>query len=145
VQADVDLRPGGAEVAQEGGEDAHADRLVGADTERAGLADDDRRDVSPRCVQPGDDRLGVLDERRADLGEDGGPPTAGAVEDRGADDAFEHGDLLADRRLGVAECRRRGGERALACDRSQGGQMAELEPEPVIRFHELNGKLPDWR
>lgn len=54
------------------------------------------------------------------LGEADRPAPAQAVEQRRAHDPLQRGDLLADRGLRVAEQVRRGPERAVLGDRSQG-------------------------
>ena len=53
-----------------------------------------------------------------------------------ADEPLERLDLLADRGLRVAERLGRPAERALARDRLERGQMAHLDAEPTIRFHD---------
>ena len=58
------------------------------------------------------------------------PP--GRSNSRAPDVALERGDLLADRRLGVAERERRRAERALLRDRPQRGEVAYLDAEPGI-------------
>ena len=67
----------------------------------------------------------------AGLGQRDGPRAAGTVDQPLADDPLQHRDLLADRRLRVAELARGAAERALLGDRLQGDQVTQLEPEPV--------------
>ncbi len=55
-------------------------------------------------------------------------PAAWTFEQLHVGDSLEDRDLLADRRLGVAEPASRGRERAGLDDRLQGGQMAKLDP-----------------
>ena len=52
---------------------------------------------------------------------------AGAIEDGAADRSLEGGDLLADRRLGVAEPLGRASERAFGGDGVEGQEVAQLE------------------
>ena len=76
---------------------------------------------------------------------EGEPPRVGEVDAAGAarpleqlgpDDPLERRDLLAHRGLGVAEAGRGGADAALAGDRLERGQVAELDAEPVIDSHE---------
>ena len=75
------------------------------------------------------------EEQPAGLGQRDGARAAGALDELLADDPLERGDLLADRRLGVAEPLRRPAERAFRRDRLQRGEVPELDAEPTIRFH----------
>ena len=52
---------------------------------------------------------------------------AGPVEDRAADGLLQRGDLLADRRLGVAEAERRPSERTLVGYRGEGGEVPQFD------------------
>ena len=105
-----------------------------ADPQRARLAGAERGDVGARRVEPRDDRLRVPEEQLAGLGERDGPRTAGALDERLADDPLERRDLLADGRLRVAEPLRGAAERALARDRVERGEVANLDAEPLIRL-----------
>ncbi len=62
----------------------------------------------------------------------------GAVEHLLADRPLERGDLLADRRLGVAEPLGGPGERALGGDRIERQQVPEVEVAPRRHEHKLN-------
>ena len=53
-----------------------------------------------------------------------------ARDERGADDALERLQLLADRRLRVAEARRGAADGTLARDRIQRREVPEIEPGP---------------
>ena len=53
-----------------------------------------------------------------------------------ADESLQGLDLLADRRLGVAERDGSAAERALAGDGLQSCKVTELDAEPTIRFHD---------
>ena len=116
------------------GEDLRADALVRADPQRAGLAGVERGEIGLRGLEARGDRVGVAEEQLARLGQRDGPRAARAVDQLLADDPLEHRDLLADRRLRVAELLGGAAERALLGDRLQGDQMAELEPEPADQF-----------
>ena len=102
-EADVDLGPFGGEAREQPGEDACADRLVGADAERTGIAGGERLEVGARRLQSRHDPLRVTEEQGARLRQGHGPRTSGALDQTLADDALEGCDLLTDRRLRVAE------------------------------------------
>src|SRR5581483_5056616 len=104
-QGHVDLRPVRAEAAQERGDDARADALVRPDAERAGVTGPERAQVRLRGAEPRGDRARVRERDRA--------RATGTIHEPLADDPFEDGDLLADRRLRVAEPPRVPSERAL--------------------------------
>ena len=61
---------------------------------------------------------------------------AGALDELGADDALERLDLLADRRLGVAEPLGGTAEGSLLGDRLERREMTNLDTEPSIRAHD---------
>ena len=65
-----------------------------------------------------------------------GARAARALDEPLADDPLERRDLLADRRLRVAEPFRRAAERALVRERLQRCEVADLDAEPTIRFHD---------
>ena len=75
-------------------------------------------------------------QQRAGLCERHGAGAAGALDELLADDALERRDLLADRGLRVAEPGGRAAERALRGDRLQGGEVPDLDAEPLIVFHD---------
>ena len=133
-EPELDSRPVREEAPHDAGEDARADRLVGADPERPRLAGAERGDVGPRRVEPRDDRLGVAEQEHPCLGERDRARTAGPLDERLADDALERRDLLADGRLGVAEPLGRATERPFARDCVEGGEVAHLDSEPLIRL-----------
>ena len=87
-------------------------------------------------VELGDDRIGVAEQEAARVGEVDGAGAARAVDELLADAPLEAGDLLAHRRLRVAELAGGGAERARAPDRLEGGQMAKLDAEKAITFHD---------
>ena len=124
AHAHSDARPLRAKAADEGGEEARADALVDADAKRSGCALRECRHVCPCGVELGDDRVGVAEQQEPGLGRLHAPGAAGTVEEPLADDSLELRDLLADRRLGVAELTRRAAERAGARDRFQSREMA---------------------
>ena len=87
------------------------------------------------AAAPGSRRRGAAGSGPASVSEIGrGPP--GPLDQPQPDDALERRDLLRDRRLRVAETLRRPPERALVGDRLERDEMAQVEPEPAIRFHD---------
>ncbi len=121
-----------------------SDALVDAHAERARLTGAEGVHVCPGRGEARDDRLGVSEQQLSRLGERHLARPPGALDELLADDPLEGRDLLADRRLGVAERDRRAAERRLTRDGLQRDQVAKLDPEPTIRVHD--GKVPkhDW-
>ena len=70
------------------------------------------------------------------LGQRDRPRAAGALDEPQPDDALERRDLLRDGRLRVAEPLGRPAERALVGDRLERDEVAQVESEPAIRFHD---------
>ena len=90
----------------------------------------DRLELGLGVGQPGEDRVGVLDERTARVGE---PDAAGvALDEPGAGLAFERGDLLRDGGLGVGERIGGGGERAAGGDLAQDAHSADIEHKRTL-------------
>ena len=79
----------------------------------------------------------MAEQQAAGLGHRDGPRPAGTLDELLADDPLERRDLLADRRLRVAEAARGAAERALLRKRLQRREMAQLDAEPAIGFHLL--------
>ena len=138
---DAHLDPGPVllEAAEEAREDAGADALVDADAERAGGALGERGHVRLGGVELGDDRVGVAEEEAARVRQVDRPRAARAVDEPLPDGPLELGDLLAHRRLRVAELAR-GARRTNACrpTASSAAEMAQLDPEKSITFHDRN-------
>ena len=139
---ELDARPRRAEAAHQRRQDALADGLVRPDPERPGLARGQRGEVRLGRLEPGDDRLRVAEQELAGLGERYRPRPAGTVEEALPDDPLEGRDLLADRRLRVAEALCRAAERPRLRDRLEGGEMPQFDPEPPIRFHDRHQTIP---
>ena len=76
----------------------------------------------------------VPEQQPAGLGQRDRPRAAGPLDQLLADDPLERRDLLADRRLRVAELDRGAAERALGLDGVERGQMAQLDSEPVVEL-----------
>ena len=102
------------------------------DAQRPGLAGAERRHVGPRRVEPGDDRLGVAEQQLAGLRHRDRPRPARAARQLLADDPLERGDLLADRRLRVAELLGGAPERAGPRHRLERREVPHLDAEPVV-------------
>ena len=124
------------EAAQESRDDLRADALERPDAEPAGVARLERAHVRLRGEQARLDRLGVPEEDPARLGQRDRPRAAGPLDQPHADDALERRDLLRDRRLRVPELLGGPPERALVRDRLERDEMAKIEPEPAISFHD---------
>ena len=73
----------------------------------------------------------MAEEELAGFGHRDGTRAAGALDELLADDPLERRDLLAHRRLGVAELERGTSEGARAGDGLERGKMAELDAEPA--------------
>ena len=136
AEHDLDLRMRLGEPSKKGRDDAGADTLEGADAEPAGVTGLERLHVRLGGEQARLDGVRVAQEDRAGLGERDGAGAAGALDELEPDDALERRDLLRDRRLRVAEALGGSAERALVRDRLQRHQMAQVEAEPAIRFHD---------
>ena len=132
----LDARPLLAEPAQQQRQHLGADALHQADVQGAALAGEQRGDVGLGGVQPGDDRPGVHHQRLPDRGQPDPPGPARPLQQRRADGALEGGDLLADRRLGVAEPQR--GRAEGRCRRPPAGRPAGGCPSPAGRsYHQV--------
>ena len=131
-EPELDLRPVGAEPPHHLGQHARADALVRPDAQRPGLAGAQREHVGPGGGEAVDDRLGVTKEQRSGLGHRDRARPAGALDEPLADDALERRDLLADRRLRVAELRGGAAERAGARDGLERREVPDLDAEPVV-------------
>ena len=127
AHADADSRPLRAEAADESGEEVRADALEDADAQRSRLSFGERGHVGAGRVEPGHDRVGVAEQEEPRLGRLHLARAARAVEELLPDDALELRDLLAHRRLRVAELARRGAERPRPHDRLQRREMAQLD------------------
>ena len=121
------------------------DALVGADAERPGRALGERGEIRLRGLHPRDDRLRVAQQQLPGLGERDRPRAARPLDQLLADGALERRDLLADRRLRVAERRRRTAERAVLRDGLESEQMAQLDAEKTISFHNGTHRNIDLR
>ena len=131
---ELDAQPGCglAQTTDDRRQRPHRDALEDADVDRAGVAFRERAQVGPGRRHPCEDHHRVLVHELAGSREPHLPGAAGTVEQRSAHDPFEARDLLADRRLGVAESSRGGSERPLFDDGAEGDEMAELEARQII-------------
>ncbi len=137
-QLDRDVRPCLRERPQEPWENARADALERADAERARRALGERGQVGLGGLEARDDSRRVAEEELARLGQGDAPGAAGPLDEPLADHALERLDLLADRRLRVAEPFRGTAERALFGHGLESRQMPQFDPEPSIRSHDRN-------
>ena len=138
---DLDPRPGLEEPAQQPGQHPGPHALEDPDPEAAHLAGRERGDVG-LGREPGDDGIGVGQERLADLGQADGAGPAGSVEQRRADQPLERRHLLADAGLGVAELPGGGAERSGRDDRPERKEVAQLDalpPRGAISSSDGNG------
>ena len=133
AQLDVDLRPRVREAAHHLGQDPRADALEDADVQRAGLRPPRAREMSAWAAwSRATIARRVAEQQLPGLGQRDRAGAARALDQLLADDALEGRDLLADRRLRVAQLDRRTAERALALDGVEGRQMAQLDAEPGV-------------
>ena len=135
VEHHVDLGPLLGEPPHDLGEQPGADRLERADAQGAGLAGAEGVEVGLGRPQPPDDRVGMAQQEHAGFGQRDGAGPAGPFDEPLADDPLERRHLLADRRLRVAEPFGGATERPLVGDRAQRREVAELDAEPTISFH----------
>ena len=87
----------------------------------------------------------VAQQHLAGLRQRDGLGATGALDELLPDDALEHLDLLADRRLGVAEPGGGATERRRLCDGLQGGEMPQFNAKPAIRLHDGRNGSRAWR
>ena len=120
----------------ERGQDLRADRLERADAQRPRLAGGERVEVGARRLHARDDPARVTEQELACRRDGHRARAAGPGEQLLADDLLERRDLLADGGLGVAEALRRAAEGALLRDRLERREVAELNAEPLIEFHD---------
>ena len=143
LQHDLDQRPLSGEPAHDLRQDAGPGGLEGADAQRARLAGPQRLQIGLRGLESRDDRIGMAEQQLTGLGQGDGPWAARPLDQLLADDPLQGRDLLADRRLGVAEPFRGPSERAGRGDRLEGGEVPQLDAEPTIRFHNENKQYHD--
>ena len=125
-----------AELVDDGREDSDGDALEGADVEATGVAAAESVDIVGDRVDPAQDVACVLEHQLAERCELDGPRATRAVEERSADESLEGRDLLAHRRLRVAETLGRATERALGGDGVEGDQVSRLELSERLHDHQ---------
>jgi hypothetical protein len=119
-----------------------------ADPERTEIPRDERLEIRLRGREAGADRARMLPDDLPGRGEPYRLRPAGALDQLLADDALERRDLLADRRLGVAELRRSTIERRFRCDRVEGQKVSKLDTDPSGRAENtasIRAELPPTR
>ena len=129
-QPDADEREALLEVTEQSGEEPRAHALEDPHAKRPRLAREQRGHVRLGGGEPGHDRVGVTAQQAARVGERDRARPAGPLDELRADDLLEPGDLLADRRLRVAELDRSAPEGALALDGLQRREVPQLYPKP---------------
>ena len=82
------------------------------------------------------DRLCVAEQDLTGLGQRDRARAARALDQPQPDDPLERRDLLRDRRLRVAELLGGSPERPLVGNRLESDEMAKIESEPAISFHD---------
>ena len=130
AQHDLDAGPLRPEGAEEAGEDLGADARQRSDSQLALFARGQRPQVGGGGTDSGEDGPGVAQQHLPGRREPHRAAAAGALEQRRADDAFEGADLLADRRLGVAELFGGRAEGARLGHGHQGQEVPQLQAGP---------------
>jgi hypothetical protein len=131
----VNVRPVARVAREQPRDNPGADALVDPEAQRPRLAVREGAEVGLGGLDPRDDRLRVAEEHLAGLGQLDRARAARAFDEPLADDPFERRDLLADRRLDVAESRGGAPEGALLGDGFERRQVADLDPRYMIGGH----------
>ena len=125
--SDVDARVLGTQAPDDRGQQGGGHALKRAHADAADVAGEETLDLAADDVDPTDQLAAVGQHEPAERGERRRSGATGAVEKRCPDHPLEGGDLLADRRLRIAETARRAGERAFGGDGVEGHQVAQFE------------------
>ena len=134
-QPDLDVRPGGAEIAHEARQDARAHALVRADPQDAQGALAEGVEVGMRSLYAGQDRVGVGEQQAPSFGEVDAGLAARAFDQALADQILEGRDLLGHGGLGVAKLSGGAAEGAGVGDGLESDEVAQLETAPDISVH----------
>ena len=126
-QPHLDVRPTLDVAPHRARQQAHADALERADAQRARLAVGERPEIGLRRPHRRRGPARVPEEPLPGVGRRHGAPAARPLEQLEPGGPLERRDLLADRRLGVAELRAGPAERARLDDRLERGEMADLD------------------
>ena len=110
---------------QQGREEAFAGDRTGRNRQIARDGRPEAADVRPGLPVQVEDLPGILIEPLTRFGE--GDSSGPAIEQRDAKLSFEHGDSLADGRLGDRPSRRRGGEAPTLRDRCERREVRKLD------------------
>ena len=133
-ELDPHLRPRLGKALQQLGDDARADAREDAETERADRSALELVEIGVGGLRPREDRCAVRQHQASGIG-DGHFAGAGlSVDEAGAHEPLERGQLLANGGLAVAELTCRGGKGSLARHGSKGHEVAELDARPPKRF-----------
>ena len=119
-----------AEGGEEAGKDLGADTWERSDAQLALFARREGAQVGGGRADSGEDGPGVAEQDLPGRREPHGAGPAGALEQLRADDAFEGADLLADRRLGVAQLFGGPAERAGVGDGDEGQEVPQFQSWP---------------
>ena len=147
-EVDGDVGSLDTQPTEDPGQDADGHRLEGAHGEPSDSPSGELTEVELGDAHPVEDRLGVNDEPLTRLGEAHRLGAARAVEERLPDDPLEGGDLLAHRRLRVAEVLGGPPERPFGGDGKESDKVAELDrvlPAHAALSHDnLRARAPPY-
>ena len=124
---------------QRGGRTRH-----GADAQLADAAVRERREVGASRFEMPRDRVGVREQLTTRLGQLDRAHARRSRDERHADDALERAQLLADRRLRVAEPHGGATHRALARNRLERRQVPQIEPGPFRKSADDSRSYPEF-
>jgi hypothetical protein len=114
---------------------SHADTLERPHPHGSGAALRKALELSVGDPHASEHGLGMAQQQGRRGSEAGRPAAAGAVDQRLADETLERGDLMADRRLGVAELVGGSAEGSGDLDRLERGEVAQLHAHPPVCAH----------
>ena len=125
LERELDGRVAGAEARDRLGHDRRPGARERGQPQAPAAEARDGLELGLGVGQPGEDRVGVLDERAAGVGQ--ADAARVALDEAGPGLALERGDLLGDGRLGVGEGVGGGGEGAALGDLSEHAHAADIE------------------
>ena len=129
-EVEAEIRAIAEELAQDRRQHQRSGALVDAHAQPSSLPLGVGREIRVSGRQLAEDRPCVAQQDQPRLGRLDAVPAAAAVDEPLADDALERGDLLADRRLRVAELVGGAVEGGLVGDSQKRREMPELDSEP---------------
>ena len=125
LERELDRRVALAEARDRLGHDRRPGAREGGQAQAPAAQAGDRLELGLGVGQAGEDRVGVLDERAARVGQ--AHAARVALDERRARLALQGGDLLGDRGLGVGQRVGGGGERTAGGDLAQHAHSADIE------------------